>query len=101
MQFSTTLPPTKQAVTMITTVFMLGIITLVALGLVLLIGVVLAAAYVINLALVILSELVSHIAYTYAHGDSFTQLLVICAGGYVAFRVALPVVRHIRALLQA
>jgi hypothetical protein len=101
MQFSTTIPPTKQTVTMITTVFTLGIIALVALGLALLIGVVLAAAYVINLALVVLSELVGHIAHTYAHGDSFTQLLVICVSLYVAFRVMLPVVRHVRTLLQA
>ncbi len=99
MQFSTSFPATKQTVTMITTVFTLGILALVALALATLIGIVLAAAYVINLSLVVLSEFVSHIAFTYAHGDSFTQLLVICAGSYVAFRVVLPVVRHIRALL--
>jgi hypothetical protein len=100
MQFSTSIPATKQTITMITTVFTLGIIALVALGLALLIGVVLAAVYVIDLALTVLSELVGHIASIYAHGDSFTQLLIILVLGYIVFRCTVPLVRHIRAVLE-
>jgi hypothetical protein len=99
MQFSTSIPATKQTITMITTVFTLGIIALVALGLALLVGVVLAAVYVINLALTVLSELVSHIASIYTHGDSFEKLLIILVLGYIAFRCAVPVIRHMRAVL--
>jgi hypothetical protein len=60
-------------------VFAIGVIT----SFLLVIAALVAAAYILNLAMVSISELATHIAALYNESDSLVKLLLICIIGYV------------------
>ena len=75
--------------TIVASIVTLGTAALVALAA----AAVIAATYVLSLAIGALGELAHMIAVSYNHSDPFTQLLWICVLGYVLFRLLKYTVR--------
>jgi hypothetical protein len=97
MQFSTSLPNTKQITIALASVFTLGTVTLLTLVLAAILGAALAIVWLVNLAFIVLVELTSHIATLYAHSDSAVQLFIIVLILWCVVKAAAPVIRSLRA----
>ena len=76
------IPPGKLCA-LVASVFTLGTVAFVCLAAAALV----AAMYVVSLAVGTLAELSHTIATTYAHSDSPTQLLMLCILGFVLFKL--------------
>lgn len=65
-------------------VFAVGVIA----SFLLIVAALVAAAYILNLAMVSMCELATHIAALYNGSDSLIKLLILCVFGYVLTRLA-------------
>lgn len=86
---SFTLPTEGSMLGVMTSVLTLGTLTLVLLAL----AAVVAAGYLINLALSVLVELNTHMALLYGSSDPAVKLLMLCIADYMLIK-AFPLVKR-------
>lgn len=89
-QSKTLFVPNIQMISLV--IFAIGLVATFAL----LIAAIVAAAWLLNLAMTTVCEIAGHISSLYTSSDHLTQLLILCVAGYVLARVARSAYRSLQ-----
>jgi hypothetical protein len=73
-------------------IFGFGIIT----AFVILCGLIVAAAYILNIAVTTFCEIAHHIAILYSSSDSIVQLCLLCIAGYLLVKIVRSAYRSLK-----